>query len=141
MVMFKRRGARADGQRRFGDRRKAKRQTAGWESRYRIVDEAREHLHYAGDDFEPCLLTDLSMDGAGLHLIQGDVNVGDRVELDLPLGAHRRATIQVRGEVRHASADDGAPRAGLEFVEIGDLERALLYRLLRDMNQTASQTA
>ena len=43
--------------------------------------------------------------------------------------------------MRHATVDDGAPRAGLEFVEVGDLERALLYRLLRDMNQNVSQSA
>jgi hypothetical protein len=140
-TMFKRRAPRPDGRLRFGDRRKAKRQPAGWESRYRVVDVAREHLHYAGEDFEPCVLTDLSMDGAGLHLHDAGVTVGDQIELDVPLGAHRRASIQVRGEVRHASVDDGAPRAGLEFVDIGDLERALLYRLLRDMKETASQSA
>jgi PilZ domain len=139
--MFKRRGERAEGQRRFGDRRKLKRQHAGWESRYRVVDESREHLHYAGDDYEPCVLTDLSMEGAGLHLSAGAVTVGDRIELELPLGAHRRASIQVRGEVRHASEEDGHPRAGLEFVDVGDLERALLLRLLRDMRETASQSA
>jgi hypothetical protein len=139
--MFKRRGQGAEGRPRFGERRRAKRQTAGWESRYRVVDESREHLHYAGEDFEPCVLLDLSMEGAGLHCPEGQVTVGDRIELDLPLGAHRRASIQLRGEVRHASVDDGAPRAGLEFVEVGDLERALLYRLLRDMGHATSRTA
>jgi hypothetical protein len=139
--MFKRRGARADGQPRFGDRRKAKRQAAGWESRYRVVDVEREHLHYAGEDYETCVLTDLSMAGAGLHLVAGEVTVGDRVELDLPLGAHQRASIQVVAEVRHATVEEGAPRAGLEFIDVGDLERALLYRLLRDMNDDVSQSA
>ena len=139
--MFRRRGPRADGQSRFDDRRKAKRQSAGWESRYRVVDEEREHLHYAGEDYETCVLTDLSMEGAGLHLADGEIAVGDRIELDLPLGAHKRASIQVRGEVRHTTADDGSPRAGLEFIAVGDLERALLYRLLRDMNTSESQTA
>jgi len=140
-IMFKRRQPRADGQPKFGDRRKAKRQVVGWESRYRVVHEELEHLHYAGDDYETCVLTDLSMEGAGLHLVAGEVTVGDRVELDLPLGAHRRASIQVRAEVRHASVEHGAPRAGLEFIEIGDLERALLYRLLRDMKQNVTQSA
>jgi c-di-GMP-binding flagellar brake protein YcgR len=140
--MFKLRAPRAEGRPRFGDRRRAKRQTAGWESRYRVVDESRAHTHYAGDDFEPCVLADLSTDGAGLQLTEGEVEVGDQVELDLPLGAQRRASIQVRGEVRYKSADDeGTPRAGLEFVDVGDLERALLVRLLRDMNNTASQSA
>jgi len=141
--MFKRRGPRADGEPRFGDRRKAKRQSAGWDGRYRVVDEAREHLHYADDDFESCVLTDLSMEGAGLHLPDGEVAVGDRIELDLPLGAHKRASIQVRGEVRHAVVDEqeGAARAGLEFINVGDLERALLLRLLRDMDNAESQSA
>jgi hypothetical protein len=139
--MFKRRATRAEGQPRFGDRRKSQRQSAGWESRYRVVDESREHLHYAGEDFEPCVLTDLSMAGAGLHLPEGEISVGDCIELDLPLGAHRRATIQVRGEVRYATVADGEPRAGLEFVGVGDLERALLFRLLRDMHTSESQSA
>jgi hypothetical protein len=141
MVLFKRRGAVAEGKPRFGERRKAKRQTAGWFGRYRIIDVSREHLRYAHDDFRPCLLTNLSMQGVGLHLDEGTVQVGDWIELDLPLGAHRRASIQVRGEVRHTASDDGAPRAGLEFVEVGDLERALLLRLLRDMKDTTPQSA
>jgi c-di-GMP-binding flagellar brake protein YcgR len=141
IVMFKRRGARAEGKPRFGDRRKVKRQSAGWQARYRVVDVSREHLRYAGDDYETCTLTDLSMKGVGMHLASGVVNVGDVVDLDLPLGAHRRATIQVRGEVRYVTVERGEPRAGLEFVEVGDLERALLLRLLRDMNQHTSRSA
>jgi hypothetical protein len=140
-IVFRRRTPRAEGQPRFGDRRKAKRRSANWESRYRVVDEEREHLHYAGDDFEPCTLTDLSMEGAGLHLEHGEITVGDCIELDVPLGAQRRASIQVRGEVRYATFDDGPARAGLEFVDVGDLERALLLRLLRDMDTTATQSA
>ena len=139
--MFKRRGPRADGQPKFGDRRKAKRQAAGWESRYRVVHEELEHLHYAGEDYETCVLTDLSMEGAGLHLVAGEVTVGDRIELDVPLGENRHASIRVQAEVRHATVENGAPRAGLEFIEVGDLERALLYRLLRDMNQNVAQSA
>ena len=138
--MFKRR-ERAQGQPRFGDRRKVGRQTAGWEGRYRVVDAARAHLYTAGDAYETCVLTDLSMEGAGLHLADGEVNVGDCIELEVPLGARKRASIQVRGQVRHASGDDGGPRAGLEFIDVGDLERALLYRLLRDMHSTAAQSA
>jgi hypothetical protein len=140
--MFKRRGSHTDARPRFGDRRRTKRQPAGWESRYRIVDEAREYTHYTGDDYEPCVLADLSTDGAGLEIPEGEVRVGDHIELDLPLGARRRATIQLRGKIRHASADDdGRPRAGIEFVDVGDLERALLVRLLRDMKHTTSRSA
>ena len=43
--------------------------------------------------------------------------------------------------MRHASYDDGTARAGLEFVDVGALERALLLRLLRDMNTSAAQSA
>jgi hypothetical protein len=139
--MFRRRTPRGEGRPRFGDRRKAKRQYAGWVGRYRVIDLEREHLHYAGDDFAPCLVTDLSMDGAGLHLEHGEFSVGDHIELDVPLGAQRRASIQVRGEVRHTTSDEGPARAGLEFVDVGDLERALLFRLLRDMDRTATRTA
>ena len=139
--MFNRRTRRPDGRPRFGDRRTAKRQAAGWQSRYRVVDQAREHVHYADDDFEPCVLLDLSVEGAGLHVTDGDVAVGDHVELDLPLGPHKRASIHLRAEVRHASVDDDASRAVLEFVEVGDLERALLQRLLRDLNHDTSQSA
>ena len=49
--------------------------------------------------------------------------------------------VQVRGEVRHTTDDDESSRAGLEFIDIGDLERALLLRLLRDMKTSESQTA
>jgi PilZ domain len=141
MIMFKRSESRAVGQLRFGDRRKSERQTAGWESRYRVVDEEREHLHYAGDDYERCVVTDLSMDGAGIHVTSGDVAVGDRVELQVPLGAHQRASIRVRGEVVRASSGEPAPRTELAFVKVGDLERALLHRLLRDMKSPASKSA
>ncbi len=140
--MFKRRAREAEGRPRLGDRRRTKRHPAGWDSRYRVVDDSRQHTHYAGEDFEPCVLADLSTDGAGLHLTEGEVEVGDYVELDLPLGANRGASIQVRGEVRYKSADDeGTPRAGLEFVGVGDLERALLFRLVRDMHSAAAQSA
>jgi hypothetical protein len=139
--MFKRRAPRTEGQKRFGDRRRAKRQHAGWEGQYRVVDEAREHLHFSADDFAPCVLADLSLEGAGLQLADAEVTVGDRVELDLPLGARRRATIKLRGEIRHTTpASDGA-RAGIEFIDVGDLERALLLRLLRDMDGAAARSA
>jgi hypothetical protein len=139
--MFKRRGAGAEGKPRFGDRRKTKRQFAGWPARYRVIDVESDHLRYVGDDYESCNLTDLSMKGVGMHLASGVVNVGDDVEIDLPLGAHRRASIQLRGAVRHVTVERGEPRAGVEFVDVGDLERALLLRLLRDMNHSAPRTA
>ena len=57
-------------------------------------------------------------------------------------GARHRASIKVKGEVRHAaSADDGSVSAGIEFTEVGDLERALLFRLVRDLEVPERQTA
>jgi c-di-GMP-binding flagellar brake protein YcgR len=140
--VFKRGAPRAEGQRRFRDRRRTKRQLAGWESQFRVVDEEREHLHFSGDDFGPCVLFDLSMEGAGLELTDGEVEIGDRVELDLQLAARGRASIKVRGEVRHwTTSSHGNPRAGLRFLEVGNLERALLLRLLRDLDRTAARSA
>jgi hypothetical protein len=134
-IVFKRRGARTAG------RQKANWVTAGWKSRYRVV-EPDERFHAAGADYAPCVLADLSMEGAGLELVDGEVAVGDRVELDLPLGEGRAPTIRLQGDVRHASAGDGGtPRAGLEFVDVGDLERALLYRVVRDLGKATARTA
>jgi hypothetical protein len=139
--MFKRRERRSSGQSRFGDGRRSAPKHAGWESRYRVVDLTREQYRYVGEDYETCLLTDISMDGAGLRVTPGDVAVGDQVELDLRLGAHRAASIQLRGEIRHAADEDDAAYAGMAFVDVGDLERALLLRLLRDLDGAQSKSA
>lgn len=137
--MFRWRTA-SDGQRRFGDRRRASRLSAGWPSNYRILDEERPFSLV--DDFEACELRDLSMDGAGIRLAEGELAIGDQVELDLRLGAQQLASIKLRGRVRHTSADaDGKPRAGLEFLEIGQLERALLQRLIRELRLAAPRSA
>ena len=80
--------------------------------------------------------------GVGLRCPASELSVGDRVLLDLQLGERHRASIKVTGEVRHAECDDdGAVRAGIEFVEVGDLERALLVRLVRDLQEPAPQPA
>ena len=68
--------------------------------------------------------------------------MGDEILLDLPLGERQRASIKVTGEVRHtASAEDGSVNAGIEFTEVGDLERALLLRLVRTLEEPVRQTA
>ncbi|HEX5586504.1 MAG TPA: PilZ domain-containing protein, partial [Acidimicrobiia bacterium] len=89
----------------------------------------------------PCVVHDLSLAGAGLELTDPAVAVGDCVVLDLHLSDHRRgASIKLTGVVRHTSAEHGAPvRAGLEFVEVGNLERALLRRLLEAQRPEARQ--
>ena len=141
--MFKRRN-RTDttGPRKFGDRRRADRRAAGWGSRFLVTEEGREQVYVSDADYSECLLRDLSTAGAGLRCPDSELSVGDRVLLDLQLGEHHRATIKVTGEVRHAECDDdGAVHAGIEFVEIGDLERALLLRLVRDLKEPEHQPA
>jgi hypothetical protein len=104
-----------------------------------VVD--ADQLWFGAFDKDPCVLRDLSVAGAGLEFSDREVSVSDRVVLDLQLGNRQRASIQLTGEVRHATTDDqGMVTAGLEFVDIGDLERALLLRLLRDMEVPARQT-
>ena len=140
--MFKRRIRTGSDGRTFGDRRQAQRCAAGWESRYFVTDEGREQVYLADSDYSSCLLRDLSTAGAGLHCSEPTLAVGDSVLLDLRLGRSHRASIKVKGEVRHAaSADDGSVSAGIEFTEVGDLERALLFRLVRDLEVPERQTA
>ena len=70
-----------------------------------------------------------------------ELSVGDGLVLDLQLGEHRRASIRLAGEVRYARTDhEGVVRAGIEFVAVGDLERALLLRLLRERSAQARRT-
>jgi hypothetical protein len=141
--VFKRRSQRPDGQKRTrGDRRRVSRQTAGWASDYAIVNGSQEVMFLSACDYTPCVLQDLSIKGAGLELPAGDVAIGDRVVLKVPLGERQRATIRLTGEIRHATPDSGgSAMAGVEFVDVGDLERALLLRLLRDMETRAHQNA
>ncbi len=142
--MFKRRTRRAEAQLQMGaDRRRATRQTAGWASRYVVANESTHIWYLAGAEYAPCVLQDLSLTGAGLELSsRDDVSVGDRVVLDLQLGERQRASIKVTGEVRHAKpVEAGTVVAGIEFTEVGDLERALLHRLLRDLGTKKRQPA
>jgi hypothetical protein len=120
------------------DRRRSPRQPARWPSRYSVVDPARALWHGGAFDMHPCVLRDVSLAGAGLELTGREIGIGDRVVLNLQLGARGPAAIQLTGEVRHATErDDGSVTAGIEFVDVGDLERALLVRLLRDMQTSA----
>jgi hypothetical protein len=139
---FKRRGrGREQHQRPTRDRRRAVRQPAGWESRYVIVDHADQLWLFAASNKEPCLVRDLTTAGAGLEFTTRDVAIGDRVVLNLQLGDGHAATIQLTGVVRHAATDhDGIVTAGIEFVDVGDLERALLIRLVRNIETTTRRT-
>ena len=107
---------------------------AGWTSRYLVDDPDRDHPYVSDSDYTECFVRDLSTTGVGLHSTGGELAVGDRVLLDLRLGARHGASIRLTGEVRHAVEDDnGVVTAGLELVEVGDLERALLLRLVREL--------
>ncbi len=141
-MLFRGRGAHQSGWTGRGDRRRARRQPAGWASRYLVTDETHRLSFRASSDYAPCVLRDLSVAGAGLELSGREAAVGDRVVLDLQLGERQRASIQITGEVRHAGpAGDGVVVAGVEFVEVGDLERALLLRLVRNLQSSVRELA
>jgi hypothetical protein len=125
-----------------GDRRRATRGVAGWDSRYLVDDPDREQVYVSDSDYTDCVLRDLSTAGVGFHSTGAELEVGDRLLLDLRLGERLRASIRVTGEVRHAAADeDGVVSAGVEFVEVGDLERALLLRLVRDLEPPRAENS
>ena len=129
-------------QRQRGDRRRAGRHTAGWASRYLVTNQTEQFAFRDESEYAPCVLRNLSVFGAGVELSGRDATVGDRVVLDLQLAERRPASIQVAGEIRHtAPADDGHVVAGVEFLEVGDLERALLLRLVRNLQSNVRELA
>ena len=135
--MFKRRGSGAGSR---NERRDAPRRPVGWESRYVVADRADELWFLAQSDEAACVVRDLSVAGACLELPRPDVSVGDRMVLDLRLGLRGSASIRLAGDVRHASTDDdGRVCAGIEFDDLGGLERALVLRLLRDLEVAERQ--
>jgi hypothetical protein len=87
-------------------------------------------------DSVPCVVHDLSLTGAGLELARADVGIGDHVLVHLQLGGDRKASIQITAAVRHLTpTDHGCMRAGVEFLNIGTLEHALLQRVLDDLER------
>jgi hypothetical protein len=125
------------------DRRAVPRLLLGWESRYAVHDPDHADDFFLATRQSACVVHDLSRKGAGLELDDASVNVGDTLVIDLNLTGHRRApTIRVHGVVRHTTAagdGDHPVRAGVEFVDVGDLERALLHRLIEDRTRTLGQ--
>ncbi len=140
--MFKRRIRTSGDGRTISDRRRTERRLAGWDSRFLIApaDGERELVYVTDADYSDCTLRDITTVGVGLRVHGAELSVGDRILLDLQLGERHRASIKVTGEVRHAAAsDDGSWNAGIEFTVVGDLERALLARLVRDLEEPAPQ--
>ncbi len=117
-------------------RRRGRRQEAGWLGRYAIGPPGRHDWDVsptAALDWARCVVVDVSRGGAGLELHGPPVGVGDRLVVDLQLLRSNMAGVTLTGVVRHCGdvRDGDRPRVGLEFVDVSDLERALLQRLLK----------
>jgi c-di-GMP-binding flagellar brake protein YcgR len=104
-------------------RRRARREVAGWLGRYALDTTA-------WPEWSRCRVLDVSIGGVGLELLGPPVVLGDRVVVDLQLVRSNMARIILSAEVRHVSAYDGGVRVGLRFVDVGELEHALLLRLV-----------
>lgn len=104
-------------------RRRARRESAGWLGRYVPVASP-------GESWARCRVLDVSTGGAGLELLGRGARVGDRIVVDLQLVRSNMARITLTGEVRHAARTAEGVRVGVRFVDVGDLERVLLLRLL-----------
>ncbi len=120
---------------RWKRRRRSRRQDAGWLGRY-AVDPSLRHdeddTPATALDWARCRVLDVSLRGAGLELLGPPVGVGDRLVVDLRLLRSNMASVTLTGEVRHCSpGPHDARRVGLEFVDVGDLERVLLQRLVK----------
>jgi hypothetical protein len=118
------------------DRRRAARRDAGWMSSYALAKDDGDEWGLALADNVPCVVHDLSIRGAGLELARADVEANDQLRLHLQLGSDRKASIQLTGTVRHLTpTDNGCVRVGVEFVDMGTLEHALVQRLLEGLKE------
>lgn len=84
-----------------------------WEARYRTP---------GAETWLRCRVTDLSMHGAGLLLID-DTNESLSslaIELSQPGSTYG---LVLSGEVRHDSVADGRRRVGVEFVDVGPIKQ------------------
>ncbi len=100
-------------------RRRAPRvETTGWFGNYTDLDDERY-----------CRVTDISIFGVGLELfghVPGDL-IGHRLSIAIQAKIGESVSLHLVGRVKHASpTSDGAIRAGLEFVDLSDTERAIL---------------
>jgi len=82
---------------RGGERRQDAPRVAGWTSRYLVDDPDTDRPYVSDSDYTECFVRDLSTTGVGLHSSGGELAVGDRVLLDLRLGARHGASIRVTG--------------------------------------------
>ena len=136
--MFRRSVQIEERPRHTGDRRVHPRHRIEWKSRFAVRDAARLYQFFDDGTQAQCEVRDLSVAGAGLNLAGHEVAVGDRIRLDLWLTAeHRGASIRLDGVVRHTRSDDEGVIAGVEFLEVGLIERALLVQLLEEHGRAA----
>ena len=87
-----------------------------WEARYR---------DRTGEQWLRCRLMDISVDGAGVLLLEDTAGPLKAVTLELrtPGGTD---VIELSGEVRHSSVTDGRRRIGIQFVDVGPYEESAL---------------
>jgi len=114
-------------------RRRSRRERAGWPGHYARAASPRhewERVSHWSLEWSGCRVLDVSVDGAALELLGPAVTVGDFVVVDLQLVRSTVTRVALTGEVRHESTVDGNQRIGIEFVDVSDLEHALLHRLL-----------
>ncbi len=106
-------------------RRVAPRERASWDARYFV-----EHRPDLG--WRPCRVLDISAVGAALELpdARHSETAATRIVLELET-VERGGSIQLLAVVRNSDdTDDGAIRAGIEFVDLLPLERDVLAQLL-----------
>lgn len=108
-------------------RRRARRESAGWLARYVRVEASGTE---SGGDWSRCRVLDVSNGGAGLVLLGPPAQLGRRVVVDLGLVRSNMARVTLTGEVRHVAPVVDGVRIGLRFVDVSELERALLLRLV-----------
>jgi c-di-GMP-binding flagellar brake protein YcgR len=114
-------------------RRRSRREAAGWPGHYARAASPRhewERVSHWSLEWSRCRVLDVSIGGAALELFGPAVALGDSVVVDLQLVRSSVARVTLTGEVRHESTVDDNQRIGLEFVDVSDLEHALLRRLL-----------
>ncbi|MET0276512.1 MAG: PilZ domain-containing protein [Acidimicrobiia bacterium] len=115
-------------------KRRARRYTLDRPSTYALVSAERADAFWDAFDKSPCVVRDLSTLGAGLEFEADEPSVNDRIKVHLQLRDHHRASIELNGVVRHARSEEaGVVRAGVEFVDVGALERALLQQIVKDL--------
>jgi c-di-GMP-binding flagellar brake protein YcgR len=104
-------------------RRRARRERAGWLGRYASVTRP-------DGDWSCCRVLDVSTGGAGLELLGVTARIGEQLVVDVKLVRSAMACVTLLGEVCHVVPTPGGVRVGVRFVDVGELEQALLRRLV-----------